>query len=1279
MQSEAHAKEELLRASSQVGRKDVQVRSCFSKKRTIACLRTLFFFLYILPVCAAQSIGEDFRTDSDRQILKTLDLFCDSVFQYASRECSRLLSENSTSLKSRDFAWIKADCSNRAGDYKEAIKYYESYLRLYPAEGISNEALYRIALCYEKAGETSTSIEFFKKVLEKMEDPEAAASSAVHIAGTFLKQEDCQNAEKYFLLAYENYPHAAQREYALFSLAWTLQKEKKYEAAERRYEEYQLIFPAGTYGMLAALQAARCLFDARKYEKASRELEKLQSASLTNNERSMAGYLYAASLYQEKKYDESERWYRKVLEGESSASLKIQIQYALGWTFFKEKKYSDAAEHWKKVSEDSNDLSAEAGYLVSVAQEREGIIDSSFAAVAEELQNKRSGIMRVRLLFQAGMLSYQKGNMSRAEEYFQKIMESMPRSDLAPFACYMKGECIFAAAQYTEAKKCYEEAEYCANADDFLRQKIMFKMGLTAYYSGNFRGADSLFADYMRRYPADSLAGDAAFLCAEANYRFGSFEKAEHLFARQAERTSGDKQEWSFFRWGLSLFRQNKYEPACSVLKECLAGHPGGKYEWTISLKLADIFSLMNDDQALVDRYRSLFNLAQDSSLKSITAYSLAVCFLRIGEKSEAYKSFEDALRENPHSEFADRAQFALAWINYRSKDYKDALQEAQTCIRLFPLSRLVPHAWILAGDCFANLQQWTEAEKAYSTVLEEYPQTGNCISAVQRMQYCLWEENKKKDALNFADDYIHRHPHLPFADAILAEKEDVSFRAGDGDAPGDAAMLYNLPVSPENEMPLPAYSMPARPGEKEIDFNALLPEQEARKITSADTAGEKQYNGFAEMSLGNFYTPQASLWYGQNYGNYSMEGGAAYYSTNGYAPHTNQSGGNFYAFAKTSELSENPILKNAVADASLDIAAQKFLFFGSAAPDQERRISTSVLASSIENLSSPFLPYMLSLSLRSTNVIDSSITSTEHTVEAFLTLPFTLWSLPIETHADMLISSWGTTYLQLNAGISRYNLEGVFIDASLNLYRLETKSWQNAAILFPQCRLSFPFSSGQTIFTAYTPCVDKTTFSRLLEINRYLPASISFEHTVIPVRGEAGIESQWSDGLQSRIAAGVESSSDYLFFAQSPQGVWEVIRSGRTTLLTFRAEMVAKFLANDYFASGIIFRSAENSTFGSSLPYKPKIEWDGLAEHTFLPVLKVSTTFRFMDTRRWEIGNEEYLPAFFVLNVSGEYYLLQTLVMQLDLMNVTNKRYELWKGYQEFPLTCSIGLRYRW
>ncbi len=362
-----------------------------------------------------------------------------------------------------------------------------------------------------------------------------------------------------------------------------------------------------------------------------------------------------------------------------------------------------------------------------------------------------------------------------------------------------------------------------------------------------------------------------------------------------------------------------------------------------------------------------------------------------------------------------------------------------------------------------------------------------------------------------------------------------------------------------------------------------------------------------------------------------------------------------------------------------LEAASQKFSFYGSAVPEQERRISTFILTSSIENMRSPLLPFTIAVSLQSTSVVDSSATSTENNIEAVLTLPYTLWSRPMETHVDILMSSWGTSYIQLKTGISSYSWNGVLFDASLHIYRLEVKSRQNTLILLPQCRLSFAFSPEHTIFAGYIPDADKTTFSRLLEINRYLPASISFEQPVVPERGEAGIESQWSSQFKSRITAGVEFSSNELLFAESPQGAWEVIPSGRTTLLTFRAEMVAKFLANDYFASGIIFRSTENSTFGSSLPYKAKIEWKGLAEHTFMPAFKVSATFRFLGARRSDIINEEYLPAFFVLNVSGEYYFLQTFVMQLDLMNVTNERYELWRGYQEFPFTCSIGLKYKW
>jgi TolA-binding protein len=1224
--------------------------------------------------------------DADRRFLEVFDLYSDSVYHDASRECTLLLPGLPDGLKRQDMAWVKADCAYRAGEYDEAIKGYEAYMRTYPTGNMSNEALYHLALCYVKLGRTSASLEVLKKVLGDSEDSGVAASSAVRIAELFLKQGDDRNAEKYFLLAYENYPSNAQRDYELISLAWILQKEKKFDSAAQRYDEYYTMFPRSPYRGYAALQEARCLYEAEKYDKASEEIEKLDSIALNESERSLADYLHAASLYQERKYGESERCYNRVLQEEHSASLKNKAAYALGWAYFKEKKYSEAEEQWRECAQTDGDLSVEALSCLSMVQEKIGMIDSAYAAIGRALQNNKGGNAADRMLYQAGMLGYKKGDMAEAQEYFQKISEYYPQSELVPFAQYMRGECNFGAAKYAEAKKYYDTVVQAGKVGEPLRIKSLFKAGLAAYRLSDYRQADSLLTEFAQKYPADSLAGDAVFFCAEANEHLGSFEKAGMLFGEKTKETSGDMQEFCFFRQGLSLLHLQKYEEARSVFQECLTRHSGGKYEWMITLCLADLSSLMNDTLGAINRYRSVLNMTSDSLLKSAAAERIAGCYLKLGDRSEAYKSFQSVLKEYPNSDFAGRSEFLMAWINYRSKEYHDALQDAQAYIRSYPHGDLVPRAWNLIGDCFYNLQQLGDAEQAYRTVVDQYPQSADCPSAVQGLQYCLWAENKKKQALGYPDEFVREHPQSPFVNEVLSKKEDVAFKTKSEteDTVHSTAMLYDLPVFAQNDISISAYSMPAAAGEKEFAQERMLPEQEARNtVSAADTTKENEYNGLADVSIGSYSTPQFSLWYRQNIDNYSLDGKAGYYKTKGFASSTDQSGGNLSVHAKTSLYSENMYLKNAVEDGTLNYATQKFYLYGSALPETARRISKYALSGSIDNLSSTVQPYTLSVVLQATSVTDddtaASATTTEHLAEAALTVPSTLWGQPIQTQADLILASWGTVYLQCNAGISRYEWQGVYIDASLHLFWLKGKTDQNRLALLPQCRLSYALSPEQTIFASYMPDVDKMTFSRLIETNRYLSTSTLFEHTVVSNRGEIGLESQWNPAIRTRIAAGVESSSNYILFAKDTMGVWNAVPSGRTTLLTFQAEMVAKFTANDYFASGIIFHSMNSSYFGSTLPYSPKFEWNGLAAHSFSSDLKASANFRLLGRRTTEFGSDDHLPAFFVVNISGEYALLRTLQVRLDVMNVTDTRYALWDGYQEFPFTCAIGLRYWW
>jgi hypothetical protein len=100
---------------------------------------------------------------------------------------------------------------------------------------------------------------------------------------------------------------------------------------------------------------------------------------------------------------------------------------------------------------------------------------------------------------------------------------------------------------------------------------------------------------------------------------------------------------------------------------------------------------------------------------------------------------------------------------------------------------------------------------------------------------------------------------------------------------------------------------------------------------------------------------------------------------------------------------------------------------------------------------------------------------------------------------------------------------------------------------------------------------------------------------------GEIGIESDWNEILRSRMSLGVKSVSDLTMFSDSSrQGVWTSVYNGDVTIITFCAEMVAKFESNDYFASTIMLRSTKDSFLGKRIPYFPTVEAECCTSHGF-------------------------------------------------------------------------------
>jgi tol-pal system protein YbgF len=115
-------------------------------------------------------------------------------------------------------------------------------------------------------------------------------------------------------------------------------------------------------------------------------------------------------------------------------------------------------------------------------------------------------------------------------------------------------------------------------------------------------------------------------------------------------------------------------------------------------------------------------------------AYQAAFDLLKAGRYENAGAGFDAFLAEYSDSELRDNAQYWLAETHYVRKNFAAALTGFQEVITGYPASRKIPDAWLKIGYCNFELENWTEARRALTTVTTRYPETTAARLAKERI-----------------------------------------------------------------------------------------------------------------------------------------------------------------------------------------------------------------------------------------------------------------------------------------------------------------------------------------------------------------------------------------------------------------------------------------------------------------------------------------------------------------------------------------------------------------
>lgn len=334
-----------------------------------------------------------------------------------------------------------------------------------------------------------------------------------------------------------------------------------------------------------------------------------------------------------------------------------------------------------------------------------------------------------------GLISYNRGNLNAATEYYKKIFSNNPTSEEAQVA--------LAALEEIYVIDLGRPADYFAfletvpgyKPDNFARDSITFMAAESRFETGDYQRAITAYTDYLQRYPQ-------GFNVITAHFNRGE----SHSVLRQYSEALSD------YDWIVNQ-GQNPYYVKALQKAAIIAYNHELDFEKSFSYysKLEEVAE--NDDQlfeaqlgALRSAYRSdntqaLYTYANKvtrnnraTELQKSTAYFyLGKIAYDQANYNEALSSFEQVVALSDNEQTAE-ARYLIAAIYYKRRDL-DKAQELT--IKANQESSAYPY-WVaksvlLLAEVFAEKGDLYNARAALEALLENYNEDQELVSQARR------------------------------------------------------------------------------------------------------------------------------------------------------------------------------------------------------------------------------------------------------------------------------------------------------------------------------------------------------------------------------------------------------------------------------------------------------------------------------------------------------------------------------------------------------------------
>jgi len=281
-----------------------------------------------------------------------------------------------------------------------------------------------------------------------------------------------------------------------------------------------------------------------------------------------------------------------------------------------------------------------------------------------------------------------------------------------------------------------------------------FTIALEEYYQGRYADAYILFSEVANDYGVeDELYASSKYYTADALLKLGQKELAAAGLEYIVNHIIwSNVREEAFYHLGLIYYEFKEYSTARARFESLLKEFPGGKYSGSTMYWIGESFAQENKLNEAIDFLHKAIEDKQSNSYRDYTIYALANVYEKKGDYENAVKYYDQLLSYYRNSSLLVSAQLRVGVCYFYLKDYQSSILELNNPLLDDLPDNFYSESLYLLANSYYRVQEYYEAEKVYSELMEKFPDSDFIPDAEYGLAWSLFQQKKYNDAFRVFD-----------------------------------------------------------------------------------------------------------------------------------------------------------------------------------------------------------------------------------------------------------------------------------------------------------------------------------------------------------------------------------------------------------------------------------------------------------------------------------------------------------------------------------------------